>query len=58
MSMAANLSEELTKYFPAEVTRTLVTLIEQTVDKRFEQLKKTEIDHHCVPSLSAKRFLL
>ncbi|HHW19351.1 MAG TPA: hypothetical protein GXX30_10780 [Firmicutes bacterium] len=56
--MAANLSEELTKYFPAEVTRTLVTLIEQTVDKRFEQLKKTEIDHHCVPSLSAKRFLL
>lgn len=45
MSTAANPSEEVTKYFPVEATRALVSLIERTVDKRFEKLKKAEIHH-------------
>jgi len=43
--MVVNPSEDLAKYFSPETTKALVTFIEQTVDKRFEQLKKTEIDH-------------
>ncbi|HHW17492.1 MAG TPA: hypothetical protein GXX30_01110 [Firmicutes bacterium] len=43
--MVPNVSGDLAKYFSPETAQALVTFIEQTVDKRFEQLKKTEIDH-------------